>query len=419
MARAKPPDTAALLRQAIDEIDGEFFERREVIELMFVTLLSRNNVYLLGVPGVAKSELSRRVAQVIKNRIFYDVLFDSQIGLAEYFGQWDPILYKQRNLWRRNTVGKMPRAHIVFGDEEGKAGPNVLNPLLTLMNEHKFHNGCSLCGLDPYTAAPHDCDGEPVDAPLLMFVGASNEELELPKLEALWDRHLTHIVVQPIQEPGNFLAYLRSKVVKPTRKAPTQVELKDLVHAIEVEVQEINVPDSINDNLMALKLELQAQGIQPSDRRWGQVIRLLQAQAYLFGRDTVDEEDIAILQHALWDTQAQIPVVTAKVMGAAGTTTKWALDTLVELQKHETRLNGMTGQSDTNKSSVGTDINHKLRAATREYQQKRDEAEADGRSTSRIDQVYAQIFRLKIRVAVELLGMDEKTARDRFDKDKS
>ena len=46
------------------------------------------------------------VMGVIKDAKIFDVLFDTQIGLAQYFGQWDPILYKQQNKWMRNTVGK-------------------------------------------------------------------------------------------------------------------------------------------------------------------------------------------------------------------------------------------------------------------------------------------------------------------------
>jgi MoxR-like ATPase len=407
-------NTAALLRKAADEINNEFYERREVIEVLLITLLARGNHFMLGVPGVAKSELTRRVAKIIKDAVFYDVLFDTQIGLAEYFGQWDPILYKQKNLWRRNTMGKAPRAHIFFGDEEGKAGPNVLNPLLTLINEHKFHNGCSICGMDPYKAAPHECDGQPADAPLLMFVGASNEELELPKLEALWDRKLTRMIVQPIQESGNFRNYLRSKVVKTPKAAPTQVDLKDLLHAIEVEVPAIDMPESIEDKLMQLRADLKGAQIEPSDRRWGQCVTLLQATAYYFGRDTVDEEDLTILQHALWDTQDQIPAVTAAVLSNASTTTKWALETLVELGKLETRLGGMDGQSADNMSRVGADINLKLGRYEKQYDERLEEAKTENRSTVKIEQVFDQIIRLRIRVAVELLGMPENKAHDRY-----
>lgn len=415
-AVAAPPPLAtdALLRQVIKEIGDEFFERREVIEVLIITLLARSNSFLLGVPGIAKSAMVRRIAKCIKDGRVYDCLFDTQIGLAQYFGQWDPILYKQKSLWMRNTVGKAPRAHIFFGDEEGKAGPNVLNPLLTLINEHQFHNGCSICGLDPYKAPEHECDGEPVDVPLLMFVGASNEELELPKLEALWDRKLTRMVLQPIQEAGNFQEYLKSKVVKTVRPTPTQVDLKDLLYAIEVEVPAVDVPQSVHDKLMQLKAELRAEGIVPSDRRWGQCITLLQASAYLFGRPSVDEDDMQILQHALWDTQAQIPLVTAKVLANASATTQWALESLIAVQQNETRLEGTAGQADDTRSRVGADINVKLRAIEEEYTAKVTEAEAEGRSTTKIEQVFDQVARLRIRVAVELLGMREDTARQRY-----
>lgn len=414
-AKAKPAnDVPALLRASIEEINQEFFERREVIELMFITLLARSNAFLLGVPGIAKSQLVRRIARVINGSRMYDVLFDTQIGLAQYFGQYDPVLFKQRNLWMRNTVGKAPRAHFFFGDETGKAGPNVLNPLLTLINEHQFHNGCSICGLDPYKADPHECDGEPIDVPLLMFVGASNEELEMPKSEAIWDRMLTRIVVQPIQEPSNFEAYLKSKVVKKARPAPTQVDLQDLMHVIDVEVPAVDIPQSVSDKMMQLKADLRAAQIRPSDRRWGQCLRLVQASAYLFGRTAADEDDITILQHALWNTQDQISTVQALVLSNASATTKWALETLVALGQQETRLDGQAGMSDDIKSEVGADINAKLRTLEAEYQEHLTEAQREGRSTTKLEQVADRIANGRIRVAVELLGMPEERARARW-----
>lgn len=394
----KATDTSGLLRQAVKEIGDEFLERREETEMLIITLLARQNAFLLGEPGTGKSALVRRVCAILEGGVYMDLLFDKQLPLADIFGQYDLVGYKNNGVWRRDPTGRLPQAHIFFGDEVGKSGPAVTNSLLTAINEHAWHDG----------------SGKAVPIPLLMHVGASNEELEMPEQAALWDRYGTRKQVMPIQEPGNFQSLLWSAVEKKTKKAPTTVSLRDLLVAIEKDVPAVELPAGIIAKVMQLKSDLRAENQKPSDRRWKSSMRLLQAAAYLGGRTSVDEDDLLILKHVMWDSLEFAALVEVKVMNNASATAKWALTTQSEVLQHETRLDGVKGQSKTEQAAVAADINHKLSKAEKDYLAKLAEATEEGRSTVRLEQINDQIQRIRVRVAVELMGMPEDRARKRF-----
>ena len=75
-----------------------------------------------------------------------------------------------------------------------KASSSILNAILTLMNERRFHNGREV---------------EPV--PLITLFGATNELPEDDELLALYDRFLLRFVVDYIGEDFRFLKLLQAQ----------------------------------------------------------------------------------------------------------------------------------------------------------------------------------------------------------------
>lgn len=388
------PATWQLLNTIMSEVEREFFERRQHIELLLIAMLAGENVFFLGPPGVAKSALIRRICNSISGAVYFDALLDKQLPLESLFGQWDIPLFKAGGPWQRDTDGFLPRAHVGFLDEVGKAGAATTNPLLTCMNEKMFHNGKL----------------GPQQIPLITLVGASNEEIELPEGAAVWDRFLLRVIVDAIQEDGHFTDFLRSKVVKGQRPAPTTIDLAALLNAKDVEVPAIIVPDGIIDVILQLKHNLAADGVVVSDRRWGQCVRVLQAQAYLAGRDTVDDDDIPVLQYVLWEDKSLIKKVTGQVLSLSSPTMKMALDLEGQVDEIEVTIGGAVGKSTEVRAPIATQSKHQLTEILKKANETILEAQTAGRSTTRLDSVVDKIRAAIVRVHVDLLGIPQERA---------
>lgn len=93
-----------------------------------------------------------------------------------------------KGIYEKNTDGFLPQANVAFLDEIWKSGPAILNTLLTIINEKKFHNGNKV-----------------EDAPLQILLAASNElPREKAGLEALYDRFVVRTKVDPVKDDDSF-----------------------------------------------------------------------------------------------------------------------------------------------------------------------------------------------------------------------
>lgn len=264
-------------------LNQKFFEREREIEGLILALLSRQNVLLIGLPGTAKSALISELSKAFSGSNYFQWLLTKYTTPEELFG---PVSLKELEIgvYKRNTANKLPEAHIAFLDEIFKSNSAILNALLTLINERIFYN-----------------NGGIVETKLISLIGASNEYPEEEGLEALFDRFLLRFELGYLNEGDHFKKMLKNQ--NGNISVPTMT-LEELGNAQQF-VSMIQIPEEVFDKLIEIREDLAKEGITPSDRRFKQSMSLLQAKAFLDGRQTVNISDILILQNALWEEPSQ------------------------------------------------------------------------------------------------------------------
>lgn len=284
------------------------FERDEALALSLLSALAGESIFLLGLPGVGKSMIARRLKLAFDKATVFEYLMSRFSTPDEIFGPVSISKLKNEDCYERMTEGYLPEADVVFLDEIWKAGPAIQNSLLTVLNEKIYLNG--------------NCE---LQLPLKGIIAASNE---LPAkdegLEALWDRFLIRYVVNPIMDKQNFLRLLSSdeNPVQPSVSEPFDAEEYT---SIRVESKSVLIPDKILEILHSLRENLNervnAKDVvtdEPdpanlkyyvSDRRWKKAVGVMKMSAYLNGRNSVDISDLMLLNHILWNDESCISVV--------------------------------------------------------------------------------------------------------------
>ena len=280
------------------------YEREEAISLALLSALAGESIFLLGLPGVGKSMIARRLKLAFKESKSFEYLMSRFSTPDEIFGPVSITKLKDEDTYERVVEGYLPTADIVFLDEIWKAGPAIQNSLLTALNERIFRNG------------NHD-----IHLPLKAIISASNElPAEGEGLEALWDRFLVRYIVEPISQQQAFLNLL-TKREEPC-VVDEQLAFSD-EEAMEIKRQAdaIALPQVIGDIICDIRAVLadqkKAAELMPasssipyvSDRRWRKIVGILRMSALLNGRQEINPSDCLLLEHLLWDNDEQMTAV--------------------------------------------------------------------------------------------------------------
>jgi len=263
-------------------LNKKFFEREDAIEGILLGMLSKQNTLLIGEAGTAKSALISAISKSIEGAAYFQWLLGQTTTPEELFG---PLSLKdlEQGVYKRNTANKLPNAHLAFLDEIFKSNSAILNSMLTIINERIYYN-----------------NGGVINSPLMSLVGASNEYPMEEGLEALFDRFMLRFEIGYMSEKDSFIGMLEGANVQ----IPT-INVAELVMAQSI-VQKVVIPKEVLETLFEMRLELRNEGIVPSDRRFKQSLSLLQAKAFLEGRNAVVNNDLVILGNALWVEPEQI-----------------------------------------------------------------------------------------------------------------
>ena len=281
--------TLDTLNALLKYIKETFIGKNEIVDLLGICLLARENAFLLGPPGTAKSAIVRALSNGIEDGKNFEYLLTRFTEPNEIFGPFDIRKLKDGELVT-NTEAMMPEASMVFLDEIFNANSAILNSLLMALNEKIFRRG-----------------KETKKLPALMFVGASNLLPEDEALNALLDRFLLRVKCDYV-DPDLLNEVLLAGWKLENKTAETTPTIKaDEVRALQIATRKVDLA-TIRKEYVDLIHSLRNAGISVSDRRAVKIQNLIAASAFICGRDTAILSDLWVLKY-IWDSEEQVEVL--------------------------------------------------------------------------------------------------------------
>jgi MoxR-like ATPase len=276
------------LNTVLQQLKEKFVGKDDIIDLMGICLAGRENLFLFGPPGTAKSAMVKELSKLINGKTF-EYLLTRFTEPNELFGPFDIRKLREGDLVT-NTEGMLPEANLIFLDELLNANSAILNSLLMVLNEKVFRRGK---------------ENRPL--PVVMIVGASNHLPEDEALHALFDRFLIRVKCDYV-DPTLLNSVLNAgwKLEQKTNSIETSISAEE-IFTIQSMISKVDLVE-VRPAYINLVEMLRNAGVQVSDRRAVKLQRLIAASALLCKRTNAIPSDMWVMRY-IWDTEEQQEII--------------------------------------------------------------------------------------------------------------
>ncbi len=270
-------------------------EREEYIRLILLVVFSKENIFFYGPPGSAKSLNVSILQKSFPEMEYFRLLMKDDTDSKEVFG--DKVKADAASREKRLIEGMLPTANLAFLDEIFKANSEILNALLTILNEKIFDNGA---------------DGT-IECPLYTAIGASNEFPRDKSLNALFERFLFRIEIPNVKQKESVYTLLDELEINKESlpvfsnndidwvedNYKSSVKQSDMVKLWIYDLREdfhsnLNVHEHYNSDPYEI-----------SGRTISKIASVLKISAFLNNRNETDISEIMLLKYILWNNLDQ------------------------------------------------------------------------------------------------------------------
>lgn len=387
--------TQALIEQAITEMATTHKERLHVIKGLWISLIARQHLLMLGPGGTGKSFLIRDLASRVADAKYFETALDETSDPGQVFGPVDIKAMKEEGRHRRRTTNMLPEADIGFIDEFFNANGPTLHGMMPILNERIFHN-----------------NGKGAPTPLWSaFMGTNKLNVDTDQAPT-WDRIHQRYIISYVQGRENRRDMVTDSILRriSTYAPPskTSIDLDKLRQAHDEAMQLVNhIPASTWDTFIDLRDELLRAGIVVGSRREAEGMAAVLANAWLNGHDEVSVGDLDILQAMWWSLQSEAEEAHKLILGSTNPGEKAALEFLEELETYRADLRSAEEGSldETKKRLVGMEVFKNCKRVLAEAEDLRTKANAANAATHRISELTERTNQLMEHVQREFFNL--------------
>lgn len=274
------------VQNVILELNGKQIEREEAIAMLILAFFAKKNLLFIGEPGTSKTGLISIFSRILKDGKVFEVTIKDDTKYEELFGD---RYYTDNGKMAYDTSNSMIDSNIASLDEIWKGNSKILNSLLSALSDYRE---VEIRGQGKYKI------------PNISTFAASNELPLDRSLDALDDRFIIRMFIEPIQDNKNWIKFIAGDYDKTEEINNTfSINEVEYIHRLS---KDIVVPDDLYELLLKIKNHIKSINIKCSDRRFGGSISILKVSALLNGRNEVNIIDIFLLENMLWKIETDI-----------------------------------------------------------------------------------------------------------------